>query len=96
MALLAAGGRLIIEGNKPSRLIPTTIASKFYSNTFGEIYLSPLRFYEPIVKKNQEHLLEAPAIVLANLCVSCIMTSLVCLSSLFRGDLAAHPCRTLL
>ena len=35
------------------------------------------RFYEPIVKKNQEHLLEAPAIVLANLCVSCIMTSLV-------------------
>jgi len=39
-------------------------------------YKEAIRFYEPIVKKNQEHLLEAPAIVLANLCVSCIMTSL--------------------
>ena len=35
------------------------------------------RFYEPIVKKNVDHLLDAPAIVLANLCVSYIMTSLV-------------------
>ena len=29
------------------------------------------------MKKNQDQLLETPAIVLANLCVSCIMTSLV-------------------
>ncbi|GAX75265.1 hypothetical protein CEUSTIGMA_g2710.t1 [Chlamydomonas eustigma] len=39
-------------------------------------YKEAIRFYEPIVKKNQDHLLEAPAIVLANLCVSYIMTSL--------------------
>eukprot|EP00955_Chlamydomonas_euryale_P001955 21837-Chlamydomonas_euryale.AAC.1 len=35
-----------------------------------------IRFYEPIVKKHMDNLLEAPAIVLANLCVSYIMTSL--------------------
>ena len=39
--------------------------------------LPECRFYEPLVKKNQDQLLETPAIVLANLCVSCIMTSLV-------------------
>merc|ERR1712022_45297 len=33
------------------------------------------RYYEPIVKKQSEHILMVPAIVLANLCVSYIMTS---------------------
>lgn len=32
-------------------------------------------FYEPIVKKNFDSILEVSAIVLANLCVSYIMTS---------------------
>lgn len=39
-------------------------------------YKEAIRFYEPIVKKNVDRLLDAPAIVLANLCVSYIMTSL--------------------
>jgi hypothetical protein len=34
-----------------------------------------IRYYEPIVKKQLESLLAVPAIVLANLCVSYIMTS---------------------
>eukprot|EP00611_Tribonema_gayanum_P021738 TRINITY_DN4238_c0_g1_i1.p1 TRINITY_DN4238_c0_g1~~TRINITY_DN4238_c0_g1_i1.p1 ORF type:complete len:650 (-),score=302.97 TRINITY_DN4238_c0_g1_i1:45-1994(-) len=34
-----------------------------------------IRYYEPIVKKHQEDILSVPAIVLANLCVSHIMTS---------------------
>jgi hypothetical protein len=34
-----------------------------------------IRYYDPIVKKNSEHILTVPAIVLANLCVSYIMTS---------------------
>jgi hypothetical protein len=34
-----------------------------------------IRYYDPIVKKNNEHILNVPAIVLANLCVACIMTS---------------------
>ena len=46
------------------------LATRFLPVTFS-------RFYEPIVKKNVDRLLEAPAIVLANLCVSYIMTSLV-------------------
>merc|ERR1712022_47680 len=33
------------------------------------------RYYEPIVKKQSEHILMVPAIVLANLCVAYIMTS---------------------
>ena len=34
-----------------------------------------IRYYDPIVKKNTDHILNVPAIVLANLCVSYIMTS---------------------
>jgi tetratricopeptide repeat protein 30 len=34
-----------------------------------------IRYYEPIVKKNQDNLLDITAIILANLCVSYIMTS---------------------
>lgn len=34
-----------------------------------------IRYYEPIVKKQAENILEVPAIVLANLCVSHIMIS---------------------
>ncbi|CAM9370910.1 unnamed protein product [Chrysoparadoxa australica] len=34
-----------------------------------------IRYYDPIVKKASDNLLEVPAIVLANLCVSYIMTS---------------------
>jgi tetratricopeptide repeat protein 30 len=34
-----------------------------------------IRYYEPIVQKQKDHLLEVPAMVLANLCVSYIMTS---------------------
>lgn len=34
-----------------------------------------IRYYEPIVKKKAETILEVPAIVLANLCVSHIMIS---------------------
>lgn len=34
-----------------------------------------IRYYDPIVKKNSDTILEVPAIVLANLCVSYIMTS---------------------
>lgn len=34
-----------------------------------------IRYYEPIVKKQSDNILEVPAIVLANLCVSHIMIS---------------------
>ena len=34
-----------------------------------------IRYYEPIVKKQSESILDITAIVLANLCVSYIMTS---------------------
>jgi len=34
-----------------------------------------IRYYDPIVKKLQDSLLDVTAIVLANLCVSYIMTS---------------------
>merc|ERR550537_805110 len=34
-----------------------------------------IRYYDPIVKKHNDNILEVPAIVLANLCVSYIMTS---------------------
>ena len=34
-----------------------------------------IRYYEPIVKKQADNILEVPAIVLANLCVSHIMIS---------------------
>lgn len=34
-----------------------------------------IRYYEPIVAKNKDNLLGVTAIVLANLCVSYIMTS---------------------
>eukprot|EP00798_Chlamydomonas_sp_ICE-L_P001988 gene1988-33409_t len=38
-------------------------------------YKEAIRYYEPIVKKNLDTLLDVTAIVLANLCVSYIMTS---------------------
>mmetsp|Transcript_13709 Transcript_13709/g.29452 ORF Transcript_13709/g.29452 Transcript_13709/m.29452 type:complete len:648 (+) Transcript_13709:217-2160(+) len=38
-------------------------------------YKEAIKYYEPIVKKNQDKLLDVTAIVLANLCVSYIMTS---------------------
>ncbi|PVD38568.1 hypothetical protein C0Q70_01184 [Pomacea canaliculata] len=38
-------------------------------------YKEAAGFYDPIVKKNYDSLLSVSAIVLANLCVSCIMTS---------------------
>lgn len=34
-----------------------------------------IRYYDPVVKKNQDSLIDVTAIVLANLCVSYIMTS---------------------
>merc|ERR1719409_2522511 len=34
-----------------------------------------IRYYEPVVRKTEEHMLDIQAIVLANLCVSYIMTS---------------------
>ena len=34
-----------------------------------------IRYYDPIVKKKADNILTIPAIVLANLCVSYIMTS---------------------
>ncbi|KAI9142508.1 hypothetical protein BKA69DRAFT_1066744 [Paraphysoderma sedebokerense] len=40
-----------------------------------EKYKEAITFYEPIVKKHSDKLLLVPAIVLANLCVSYIMTS---------------------
>lgn len=40
-------------------------------------YKEAIRYYEPIVKKNVDNLLSVTAIVLANLCVSYIMTSQV-------------------
>lgn len=38
-------------------------------------YKDAIRYYEPFVKKHQSDLLSVPAMVLANLCVSFIMTS---------------------
>lgn len=40
-------------------------------------YKEAIRYYEPVVKKNADNLLSVTAIVLANLCVSYIMTSQV-------------------
>ncbi|KAH7282442.1 hypothetical protein KP509_35G030700 [Ceratopteris richardii] len=39
------------------------------------LYDEAIQYYEPIVKKSGDNILNAPAIVLANLCVSYIMTS---------------------
>eukprot|EP00939_MAST-03C_sp_MAST-3C-sp1_P003830 g3830.t1 len=38
-------------------------------------YTDAIRYYEPFVRKHVDNILEIPAIVLANLCVSYIMTS---------------------
>ncbi len=38
-------------------------------------FLESIRYYEPIVKKHSDNILEVTAIVLANLCVAYIMTS---------------------
>ncbi len=40
-------------------------------------YKEAIRYYEPVVKKNADNLVGVTAIVLANLCVSYIMTSQV-------------------
>ena len=40
-------------------------------------YKEAIGFYEPIVKKHYDNILSVSAIVLANLCVSYIMTSQV-------------------
>ncbi|MCO5574755.1 hypothetical protein L7F22_028545 [Adiantum nelumboides] len=40
-----------------------------------DMYDDAVQYYEPIVKKSGDNILNAPAIVLANLCVSYIMTS---------------------
>lgn len=40
-------------------------------------YKEAIRYYEPIVKKHSENVLNVTAMVLANLCVSYIMTSQV-------------------
>ena len=45
-----------------------------YTNHFT-FFQESTGFYEPIVKKKFDSILEVPAIVLANLCVSYIMTS---------------------
>ena len=39
-------------------------------------YKEAIRYYEPLVKKNFDNLLEMTAIVIANLCVSYIMVNL--------------------
>jgi len=41
----------------------------------GNKYKEAIGFYEPIVQKNLENLLDISAVILANLCVSYIMTS---------------------
>ncbi|RYG52581.1 hypothetical protein EON66_09645, partial [archaeon] len=41
-----------------------------------EKYKEAIRYYEPLVKKHWDNLLDVTAIVLANLCVSYIMTNL--------------------
>jgi tetratricopeptide repeat protein 30 len=38
-------------------------------------YLEAIRYYEPIVKRHSDNILNVTAIVLANLCVAYIMTS---------------------
>ena len=41
----------------------------------GSKFKDAIRYYEPVVRKGMESILDIPAIVLANLCVSYIMTS---------------------
>eukprot|EP00002_Diphylleia_rotans_P030417 TRINITY_DN624_c0_g1_i1.p1 TRINITY_DN624_c0_g1~~TRINITY_DN624_c0_g1_i1.p1 ORF type:complete len:588 (+),score=134.86 TRINITY_DN624_c0_g1_i1:261-2024(+) len=38
-------------------------------------YKEAIRYYDPVVKKQQDEILQIPAMILANLCVSYIMTS---------------------
>jgi hypothetical protein len=55
----------------------------------------PCRYYEPIVAKNKDNLLGVTAIVLANLCVSYIMTSQVCVHhAISPGAPWCHASRT--
>jgi hypothetical protein len=50
-----------------------------------------IRYYEPIVKKHSENILEVTAIVLANICVAYIMTSQVlCHSDLMHACSRTH------
>ena len=57
------------------------IIKRFYNNTVIMVqdnrYQEAIQYYEPIVKKSGDNILAAPAIVLANLCVSYIMTNRV-------------------
>ena len=53
-----------------------------------------IRYYDPIVKRLQESLVDVTAIVLANLCVSYIMTSqvsAVCIHSSYSRSRFVHP-----
>lgn len=49
------------------------VAHNFFMQ--DNMYEESIHYYEPIVKKSGDNILNAPAIVLANLCVSYIMTS---------------------
>lgn len=54
-----------------------------------------IRYYQPLVQRHAERLLAVTAIVLANLCVSFIMSSQVCLATpvwpiTVTADLVAH------
>lgn len=51
-----------------------TVRSRSIPNPHA-IMQEAIRYYEPIVKKQADTILEVPAIVLANLCVSHIMIS---------------------
>lgn len=51
------------------------VAHTFFMQVADNKYKEAIRYYEPIVKKHSDNVLNVTAIVLANLCVSYIMTS---------------------
>lgn len=56
------------------RLQDNFLVETLFTNTLSLVQ-EAIRYYEPIVKKQADNILEVPAIVLANLCVSHIMIS---------------------
>ena len=69
--------RYVVLFFRPFRSVP------FRSRSRSLVFLLPhhhthtqaVRYYDPFVKKHSENILDVTAIVLANLCVACIMTS---------------------
>lgn len=64
---------MLIDDDKPS---DAHVAPSDAPSAFARSDAAPrCRYYQPLVRKEVDDILRVPAIVLANLCVACIMTN---------------------